>query len=260
MTDYVNAYWHYSENFGDALTPYILQKLTGKNVVYVEQPSEIITFMVTGSMLDADITHSIVWGCGIAWENDIIKKPYRISAVRGPLSRKRVIECGWECPEVYGDPALILPRIYKPKSTVEYKLGIIPHYIDFDIANSRYQNLDGVKIINLFDPVEKVIDEIYSCEMTISSSLHGLVASQAYDKPNLWIEFSNNVIGDGTKFNDYFLSIGIKPYKPLNLREYMDHQEIINLIDLKYINIEPVVNKLLSVCPFLCDYPYSINL
>jgi len=260
MTDYINAYWHFSENFGDALTPYILNKLTGKDVRYIEQPSDVITFMVTGSMLDADITHSIIWGCGIAWRNDKIPKPYKINAVRGPISRTRIIECGWECPEVYGDPAIILPKIYKPTTDVMYKLGVIPHYIDFEIANSRYKHIDGVKIINLFDNIEKIIDEINSCEMTISSSLHGLVASQAYNKPNLWVEFSNNVTGDGTKFNDYFMSIDIEPYKPLNLRENnVDFDTILKNIRKFDTSIEKVSSKLMSVCPFLCDYPYSVD-
>lgn len=253
----INAYWHRCDNFGDALTPYILTRLTGKNVVYNDPSPDIVTYMITGSMLDDDITNSIVWGCGIAWRNDQIRKPYRIDAVRGPISRERVIECGYKCPDVYGDPGLILPKLYQPESNIKYNLGIIPHYTDFELANSRYGMIDSIKVINLLDPVEKIIDEICSCNVTVSSSLHGLVVSQAYNKPNLWVEFSNNVIGDGTKFNDYFLSIGIEPYKPLNLRDYAEHTILLNNIKEHDTHMDKTIKQLMAACPCLCDYPYT---
>lgn len=46
-----------------------------------------------------------------------------------------------------------------------------------------------------------------SCKKILSSSLHGLIVSDAYNIPNRMIKFSNKINGDGTNFTDYFLSV-----------------------------------------------------
>ena len=60
----------------------------------------------------------------------------------------------------------------------------------------------------LIDPTDKwenVIDAIVSCKSVVSSSLHGLICSDAYNIPNLWIDEFELKEGD-FKFKDYFSS------------------------------------------------------
>ena len=57
-----------------------------------------------------------IWGSGM---HDVEDRPVscrnvRIHSVRGPLSRARWLELGVACPEVYGDPALLMPLLYPP--------------------------------------------------------------------------------------------------------------------------------------------------
>jgi hypothetical protein len=33
---YIKAYWHQCDNFGDALTPYLIKKISGIDAQYVE--------------------------------------------------------------------------------------------------------------------------------------------------------------------------------------------------------------------------------
>ena len=53
--------------------------------------------------------------------------PYKIISVRGPLSRKKILDFGIECPEKYGDPLILLPCMYNNYKKVDKDIvGILP--------------------------------------------------------------------------------------------------------------------------------------
>lgn len=253
QTDTVRSYWWFGKgnrNFGDLLTPYLIEKIASKKPFLCSRHSFKEYYVVTGSILGQTNRNAIVWGSGILSTKDKITFPKKIFAVRGPLTRQRLLDLGYNCPEVYGDPALLLPRFYKPKVKKRYTLGIIPHYVDYELIKQQIKS-DKVLVINLLDPIEKVIEDINKCKRTISSSLHGLIVSHAYKIPSVWVEFSDKLAGDGTKFNDYFLSVGIKPYKPFNLRKLpVSEKELIKIAQSRTDKIEIDLDKLMGVCPF----------
>ncbi len=53
------------------------------------------------------------------------------------------------------------------------------------------------------------IDHLCSCDVIISSSMHGLILGDAYGKPTLWVKFGDDVIGNDFKFYDYYASMGL---------------------------------------------------
>jgi pyruvyltransferase len=251
----VPAYWHRSSNFGDQLTPYLIEKISGRPAVYLEQAKSfeeitIPTLMVTGSILSSFVHNSIIWGNGYAWHNEDVHKPLEIAAVRGPLTRDKLLKKGVGCPEVYGDPALLLPMFYDPYIIPEYDLGIIPHMVDYKQVTEQYaEQLEksNTVIIDLTLPIEEVINTILKCKRTISSSLHGIIVSHAYRIPSLWVKFSDGVIGDGFKFEDYFLSVGIKPYPALDLLDTCDIGCLMDIIPNDFGMID--TDKLYQSCP-----------
>jgi hypothetical protein len=127
--------------------------------------------------------------------------------VRGPRTRDLVIKNGGECPEIYGDPALLLPRIVPPAAEKKHQLGIVPHYVDYDFAKQQFPNQPVINLLNA--DVCEVIKQITSCEKIISSSLHGIIAAHAYGIPAAWVKFSNKLSGDDTKFHDHHESVGL---------------------------------------------------
>ncbi|KCZ71782.1 Polysaccharide pyruvyl transferase [Candidatus Methanoperedens nitroreducens] len=251
--DIIRAYWWSGErnrNFGDALSPYLVEKISHKKPVLCSKHCSKEYYIVTGSVIGAANKNAIIWGAGILYRYEKIKKPKKIFAVRGPLTRKRLLESGYECPEVYGDPALLLPRLYTPKTKKQYDLGIIPHYVDYNRVKNEIDTGDAL-IINLLDPIEQVIDSVYSCKRTVSSSLHGIITSHTYGVPSVWVEFSNRLVGDGTKFNDYFLSVNIEPYKPFNFKNQIPStDELISIADKGTNELCIDLDKLMDSCPF----------
>lgn len=213
----INACWTLSSNVGDNLTPYIIRKLTGSDPVYAMGGADYKHYILSGSMLNHANQHSVVWGAGLASMTDGVHPEVKIHAVRGPISRMRARACDARCPMVYGDPAMILPELYNPKRGKEYGLGVIPHYVDAFRANQWYLG-SSAHIINVLQPVESFVDEVVSCERIISSSLHGLIIAHAYGVPAVWAKLSDSIGGDGTKYRDYYASVGIEDVEPADLR------------------------------------------
>ena len=95
------------------------------------------------------------------------------------------------------------------------------------------------------------INKLCECEFILSSSLHGIILSDADHIPNMWIKLSDKVLGDGFKFRDYFRSVGKKEIcEPLILDHFIPLKE---LLDYKSCWQEAVIDldKLMSVCPFI---------
>src|SRR5690606_5726399 len=156
-------------------------------------------------------------------------------SVRGPLSRKRFIDMGIDCPEVYGDPAILLPKFYNPVISTTHKMGVIPHYVDKDnSAIAGLTKLDDVKEIDVFLDFKNFVKELKSCEFTLSSSLHGVIISHSYGIPSVWVKFSDKVLGGNFKFEDYYSSMNMKvlPYiwdENYNLTEIEERKSLPNM-------------------------------
>ena len=209
-----------------------------------------------GSILSGAKTNSIIWGTGFMFGTETITKPKKILSVRGPLTRNRLLKIGINCPESYGDIGLILPYFYYPEVKKKYKLGIIPHYIDKEKFNEIYMKNDNdVKIIDVTQPIQIVIKNILECQMTISSSLHGIVVSHAYNVKSMWIKITDKIGGGTFKYRDYYGSHNIHNYN--KMLPYIYNKQISTNETIKLINdypnpIFPINTKsIVELCPFI---------
>lgn len=204
-------WWGYvTSNFGDALTPWMIRKL-GHTPVYVPSDYPHEKVVAVGSILGDARPPCIVWGTGVGSWSDPVHQYIDVRALRGPLTWARVKAAGIKCPTVYGDPALLLPRLYQPKPLPRVKLGIVPHFLDQAKVHEFYGDNPDVRIVDLLGPIEDVIDGIAACDKVLSSSLHGLVVAAAYGVPFGWAKFGDTLAGDGIKFRDFYLSVGLEP-------------------------------------------------
>lgn len=242
------------KNWGDDINVPLVKLISGKTPTCVRQgkapPSESV-YLAVGSILHWARSNTIVWGPGFISANFGMKcQPKGLYAVRGPKSREKLLALGIKCPEVFGDPALLYPRFYKPKGIEKkYKLGVIPHYIDRGVPLVKtFQGKDNVFVINIRGSINQVVDDICSCERVASSCLHGIICADAYGIPSTWIKFSEKVLGKGFKFRDYFASVGRKDTEPLVMGKDVTVQQILDQFYDYQIDID--LDKLYDVCPF----------
>lgn len=267
----INACLHYSwgklvhRNWGDDINVFLIEKLFNKKVSYLYSSSismrrnKINYIMIGSTATMLGNNHSVIWGAGIIDAAiPLTVQPLKILAVRGPLTRKYFIENGVKCPEIYGDPAMLTKLVYTPPITPIYKLGIIPHYSDFNHPYlDNFRNKPDIIIIRMenYNNWQEVVDQICCCEYIASSSLHSLIMSETYGIPNLWIELSGKLLGGHFKFHDFFLSIHADRKMPFKIKKDTLISEILatkSQYIKGHIDLEPLINS----APFKINHKY----
>ena len=249
------------ENYGDLLSKYLAEKISHKEIEWVQPKKQKwykrtkTNYLSTGSIIHHANKKSIVWGSGIIDDQQVVARA-DFRAVRGPRTRDFLRKQGFKCPEIYGDPALLLPKFYAPEPKKKYRVGIIPHYNDYKQVVALYEGQDEILVLDLMTlDIEKVTNLILQCEQIISSSLHGIIVSQAYGIPSVQVRFSDNIFGNGIKYTDYFESVGLEPYKP----EFIDNSRSCSELETIIKNnrnipsltrIKQIQKGLLESCPF----------
>lgn len=242
--------WCEGKNWGDALSPWLVQRLSGRVPIHLEGLHHE-RFLAIGSILGGANERAEVWGSGFIREDEpLVGKPRAVHAVRGPLSRQKLLKLGVECPEVFGDPALLLPRFFDPQVTKAHAVGIIPHYADKEHPWVTEQRRDpNVLILDIEADIEDFVAAVKSCEVILSSSLHGLICADSYGVPNSWIRLSDEVIGGDFKFRDYRLSIGSGEPTALRITSNSSLNDLVAKSTLHPVRLD--LRKLLLACPFL---------
>ena len=221
-----------SPNFGDAIMPWLYERITGKRPIYCKPGETQPHILMGGSILNHADAGSVVWGAGLASLADCVPIAKEIRAVRGPLSRMKARYGGNECPSLYGDPAVLAPRFYNPKSKKgTYPVAVFAHYVDITRAYEYFP--EGVKIIDPLNPVEQVIDEIYASEKVFSGALHGLIVADAYGIPNQAVRLGSAIGGDGMKFSDWGIITNRQHWG--DPPDMLDWEDGVKSVNLKYV-------------------------
>lgn len=210
-------WWKGDNNFGDEINPILVNKMTGKKIHPEYDPTKPNLFAI-GSVLNFANRNSIVWGTGFLKKHKIFKvPPAKICSVRGHLSRDVLNKLGIEVKAV-GDLGLIVPDFFSyEKKSEQFKIGIIPHYADKNSDFIKKVDSDDILIIDIQGDIQSVINQINSCEIIFSTSLHGLIIADAYGVEAHWIRLSNGVVGGNFKFHDYFSSVTRPLNEPINV-------------------------------------------
>ena len=104
-----------------------------------------------------------------------------------------------------------------------------------------------------FNNWKDVIDQITACDYIASSSLHGIILADAYGIPNVWIQLSNRIRGNGFKYRDYYEGCGKFNVECLNFTDVSIDTSIIEKSLEKYKRPHYNMRGLLKSCPFVSN-------
>lgn len=238
------------QNLGDYLSQVVCEYLLSQNNISPCENEDYINkvhLYCMGSILGFRCQNAVVWGTGILDESSLYKKriklsEYDIRAVRGPKTRSVLLAMGMECPEVYGDPGILMPEIYLPGALLkQYNISYIPHLSE--VNETIEKNKLHINIISMeTTDYQTVIDEIVKSKKVISSSLHGLILAEAYGVPAvLLLENGKSTF----KYEDWYLSTGRTQY---NIAHSLE--EAMEIDNVSIPNLEELRNGLKAVFPY----------
>ena len=160
-------YWTGCRNFGDLITPALLQHYGATPVL---EPADKAELASTGSILGMlpENFCGTVLGSGLLSENTSLRFPQaRILALRGEET-KRCLGITGSLP--LGDPGLLASRLVTRQKRA-YRLGIVPHYEDLDhpvVWQLARRLKPDVQLINVQQSPQAVIQAIDRCEHILS--------------------------------------------------------------------------------------------
>lgn len=189
----------------------------------------------------------VIWSAGFlssqVGKEIPLRRKIEVASVRGELSKERVEKAvGRKLNITTGDGGLLASELLRGKIEKKYTLGIIPH--EKERGEPKFKAIaDSFKhsiIIDVTGDTDQVLREISSCELILSSSLHGLIVADSFGIPNRRAILTSKLAGDGFKFRDYYSSFHVSP-EPINLNNTANIR--FSDIEDKYFIEEAAVEK-----------------
>ena len=180
-----------------------------------------------------------------------LEQPQEIRAVRGPRTFDRYRDFAIECPSVFGDPAILLPRFLEATITMRSgRVGVVPHYTEIRDVREMIRGLAGLILIDVRYSINDFVEAVTSCECVVSSSLHGVIIAHAYGIPARHIIVTDRLSGDGVKFQDYYESLGMT-HRSTPVSEGKDLIAAAHHVDIPdQRTLAQTATALLAACPF----------
>jgi pyruvyltransferase len=211
-------------NFGDSLFHALVNRMTGRELQTASARYSGPIFYPGGSVLHLCKQGDIAWGVGAnlnasRWRGrKQFEDNFDIRSVRGPLTASFVKDfLQLPSPVVAGDSALLVPRYFPEWRSIQSQgtIALVRHYADE--AGTTVVSDEVLMIDPLRDPAV-VVPEILSCELVVSSSLHGIIVAESFGIPARWLK-SDTKGPASMKFYDYYLQTGRAPRPAASLEE-----------------------------------------
>jgi pyruvyltransferase len=203
-------------NFGDVLGPAIVSRLVGSSARTVAPDGPAL--LSVGSILHLAPERSVVWGSGVngkmlAATKDIPDE-VAFRAVRGPLTRRFLSSHGFDVPEIYGDPVLLLadvmPELLRVSRAPVRDVLFVPNFNDKGDVSAVAGEYE-LETLDSQDHVDSVLLQIASSRFVISTSLHAVIVAEALGIPARFVRSAHE---HPFKYRDYLAGTG-RAFEPI---------------------------------------------
>lgn len=251
------------ENFGDALSPYLMRHLMKCDIVPATAANADImavgSLFFTGEYFFFDRSNIfsrqalkwlwyklkglwqkplIVWGSAFLYQPIIPKRclhfrKLKICALRGEITKSLLKKAGFFVPEhiALGDPGLFYPELLGDWTKIEkiYDLAIVPSHSDLAIGEHLKDCIKGmnlrVRVVNVMNPdPHATLKEIAQSKFVIGSAMHALIVADAMGIPNRVVDFPHYNMW---KIRDYYSAFNKEPEKPICYLDCIKNPEIL---------------------------------
>jgi pyruvyltransferase len=200
------------ENAGDYFAPVVVDRILARRGLRIADKLDAARQLFTiGSVLHFAKDHDTVWGSGVNGKIAGCRHAFRnldVRAVRGPLTAEFLRRRGIGCPNIFGDPASLLPTLYPELASPHQRNGtlLVLHLHDRRPAGWRGP------ILLATAPWRVFAKAIARSAFVVSSSLHGIILAEAYGIPARWLAGPNGETE--FKYIDYLSGSGRPDSRP----------------------------------------------
>lgn len=194
-------------NFGDLIGPLVVEHMLARQGLSSAGEAGERSLFSVGSVMHFASTGDTVWGTGVNGkvpEDSYTFSELDVRAVRGPLTRRFLLDRGLTVPEVYGDPALLLatlrPDLRELSARKLHPVTVVPNFNDL----AHYKPF-GPEVLHPQRPLEECLRRIAQSELVVGSSLHGVIVAEAFGVPARLITSKAEHV---FKYDDYYQGTG----------------------------------------------------
>ena len=236
-----------SQNFGDFISEYLTSRLffgyrPGVSSVHII--GSVVDDLFVPQPAEEAIQPVLFWGCGIREPGGLSSdrmNSAQVVTVRGPLSAS-ALELGVLAP--YGDPAFLLPALYKPRKLgwLTGKSICVPHFHDTRddrtiLAMSGCDFVVRPNIENNERALTDVIDAIFSADFVLGSAMHACIVAAAYRRPFAF--WGTGIVDVPFKWKDLSASLNIPCEFATNITDAVNYYKDVITPAIRLPNLIP---------------------
>jgi hypothetical protein len=217
-------------NFGDWLSPLILQSASSSPVRYLSptSPSSAPSLIMVGSIGRFIRSQSVVVGTGISSADVVLDPGARYVSLRGPITADLLRQQSGKSVESLGDPGVLISRVLPIElGATNGRIALVRHFTHASLPVTLPENVDELSVLMSHpDDLRAFVTRLAAYDAVITSAMHVMIACHSYGIPCALIGFQgfeDAVHGTGIKYKDYSEGAGLAtPWEPvavdLNLR------------------------------------------